>query len=411
MTSPTPAPATLNDTPSGVRAHITLYGRRNAGKSSLINALTGQEVALVSPVAGTTTDPVAKAMELLPYGPVVITDTPGLDDDSPAIGADRVRRARSALSRTDLALLVTTSAWGIGTPEKTFLEEAKARRIPVAIAYNRSDETPPPPDQLAAAAEWGPVHTVSALTGDGIPALKTALARQLAAAPADPPLLRDLLRPGDTVVLVTPIDASAPKGRLILPQQQAIRDILDADAHCIVTKETGLATALSRLKNPPRLVVTDSQAFRRVAEIVPESVPLTSFSILFARHKGDLDTLAAGARAIQNLHDGDTILIAEGCTHHRQDDDIGTVKIPRWLQQKTGKRLEFVHTAGQGWPTDLTPYSLIIHCGACMLTRREMLSRISAATQAGIPIVNYGVLIAHLHDILPRSLAALTTHP
>lgn len=406
MTAPAP---TLNDAPSGVRAHITLYGRRNAGKSSLVNALAGQEVALVSPVAGTTTDPVAKAMELLPYGPVVLTDTPGLDDDDASLGAGRVRRALSALARTDLALLVTTPAWGIGEPEKHLLAEAKTRRIPVAIAFNRADEAPPTPDQLAAAAEWGPVHTVSALAGTGIDALKTALARQLAeAAPADPPLLRDLLRPDDTVVLVTPIDASAPKGRLILPQQQAIRDILDADAHCIVAKETGLAAALSRLKTPPRLVVTDSQAFKRVAEIVPDTVPLTSFSILFARHKGDLDALAAGARAIKNLRDGDKILIAEGCTHHRQDDDIGTVKIPRLLQQKTGKHLDFVHTAGQGWPTDLAPYALIVHCGACMLTRREMLTRISAAQSARIPIVNYGVLIAHLHGILPRALAALS---
>ena len=405
MTAPVP---TLNDAPSGVRAHITLYGRRNAGKSSLINALAGQEVALVSPVAGTTTDPVAKAMELLPYGPVVLTDTPGLDDDDASLGAGRVRRALSALARTDLALLVTTPAWGIGEPEKSLLAEAKTRRIPVAIAVNRADEAPPAPDQLAAAAEYGPVHTVSALAGTGIGALKTALARQLAAAPADPPLLRDLLQPGDTVVLVTPIDASAPKGRLILPQQQAIRDILDADAHCIVTKETGLAAALSRLKPPPRLVVTDSQAFKRVAEIVPDTVPLTSFSILFARHKGDLDALATGARAIKTLRDGDKILIAEGCTHHRQDDDIGTVKIPRLLQQKTGKHFDFVHTAGQGWPADLAPYSLIVHCGACMLTRREMLTRISAAQSAHIPIVNYGVLIAHLHGILPRALAALS---
>ena len=403
-----PSASTLNSTPSGDRLHITLCGRRNAGKSSLINALTDQEVALVSPVKGTTTDPVAKAMELLPLGPVVLTDTPGLDDDSGPLGPERVRRAKTTLARTDILLLVTTASWGIGPVEQTVLEEARARRIPAAILFNRSDETPPTPSQLAAAAAWGPVHTVSARTGAGLRELKNSLPSLLPDTTPAQRLLGDLLRPDDTIVLVTPIDSAAPKGRLILPQQQAIRDILDSDAHCIVTKETGLAAALSRLKNPPRLVVTDSQAFRRVAEIVPESVPLTSFSILFARHKGDLDALVAGARAIQNLRDGDNILIAEGCTHHRQDDDIGTVKIPRWLQQKTGKRLDFVHTAGQGWPTDLTPYSLIIHCGACMLTRREMLSRISAATQAGIPIVNYGVLIAHLHGILPRALAALT---
>ena len=251
------------------------------------------------------------------------------------------------------------------------------------------------------------VCTVSARTRAGLRELKESLPSLLPAAAPPPRIVGDLLRPDDTVILVTPIDTAAPKGRLILPQQQTIRDILDADAHCIVTKETGLSAALSRLKNPPRLVITDSQAFRRVAEIVPETVPLTSFSILFARHKGDLDTLAAGARAIANLRDGDNILIAEGCTHHRQDDDIGTVKIPRWLREKTGKNLTFTHTSGQGWPADLTPYSLIIHCGACMLTRRDMLTRIQAATDAHIPIVNYGVLIAHLHGILPRALAAL----
>ena len=400
-------PASLNDAPSGVRAHITVYGRRNAGKSSLVNALTGQEVALVSPVKGTTTDPVAKAMELLPYGPVVFTDTPGLDDDDASLGAGRVRRARASLVRTDLLVLVTTAAWGIGDVERTLMEDSKARRIPVAIVFNRCDEASPDAAQRSEAAAWGPVSIVSALTGDGISALKDALARQLSAAPADPPLLDDLLKPDDTVVLVTPIDSSAPKGRLILPQQQAIRDILDADAHCVVAKETGLATALSRLAAPPRLVVTDSQAFRRVAEIVPESVPLTSFSILFARHKGDLDELVAGARAVGTLSDGNKILIAEGCTHHRQEDDIGTVKIPRWLREKTGKRLEFGHCAGLSWPDDLSSYALAVHCGGCMLTRREMLSRIATARAAGIPVVNYGVLIAHLHGILPRALAAL----
>lgn len=400
-------PASLNDAPSGVRAHITVYGRRNAGKSSLVNALTGQEVALVSPVKGTTTDPVAKAMELLPYGPVVFTDTPGLDDDDASLGAGRVRRARASLARTDLLVLVTTAAWGIGDVERALLEDAQARRIPVAIVFNRCDEAAPDDAQRSEAAAWGPVHAVSALTGDGIGALKDALARQLAAAPADPPLLGDLLKPDDTVVLVTPIDASAPKGRLILPQQQAIRDILDADAHCVVAKETGLDAALSRLAAPPRLVVTDSQAFRRVAETVPESVPLTSFSILFARHKGDLDALVAGARAIRNLRDGDKILIAEGCTHHRQEDDIGTVKIPRWLREKTGKRLEFGHCAGLSWPDDLSSYALAVHCGGCMLTRREMLSRIATARAAGVPIVNYGVLIAWCHGILDRALAGL----
>lgn len=401
-----PDASTLNAAPSGERTHLTLYGRRNAGKSSLINALTGQEVALVSPVKGTTTDPVGKAMELLPLGPVVFTDTPGLDDEG-TLGAERVRRANLSLMRTDLLLLVTTAEWGVGDVEKSLLARAAEQKIPVVVIFNQCDRAVPTIEQKATAATFGPVYEVSAATGAGLQSLKEGLARQMPDEMAHRRLLGDLLRRGEVVVLVTPIDSAAPKGRLILPQQQAIRDALDAGAQCIVVQEDALADALNNLRAPPALVVTDSQAFRRVAATVPAEVPLTSFSILFARYKGDLSILTEGAKHVEKLKDGDRILMAEGCTHHRQEDDIGTVKIPRWLLQKTGKALTFGHCSGLAWPADLSSYALAVHCGGCMLTRREMLARIEGARVAGVPIVNYGVLIAHLNGILPRALAAL----
>ncbi|MDR0993564.1 MAG: [FeFe] hydrogenase H-cluster maturation GTPase HydF [Verrucomicrobiota bacterium] len=398
----------MKTTPNGERIHLTLFGRRNVGKSSLINALTGQEVALVSPVKGTTTDPVWKAMELLPLGPVVVTDTPGLDDIG-ALGAERVRRTLETVRKTDVALLVTDAAGGVGPLEKEWLARLADRRIPVVLVFNKSDEAMPSSAQMDGAARWtgDGVHIVSAATGAGVEELKTALAHRLPPSASDRKLVGDLVAPGDVVLLVTPIDSAAPKGRLILPQQQVLRDLLDASVLAVVVKETELAAALKALKAPPRLVVTDSQAFAYVAALLPVETPLTSFSILFARFKGDVQALVDGARHVAALKDGDRILVAEGCTHHRQQEDIGTVKIPRWLSESTGKSLQFVHTAGGTYPADLGEYALVVHCGGCMLNRREMQARIQQARNAGVPIVNYGVLIACLEDILPRALQPL----
>ncbi len=395
----------LNQTPQGERTHLALFGRRNVGKSSLINALTGQEVSIVSAVKGTTTDPVYKAMELLPLGPVMIIDTPGLDDEG-ALGALRVQRARDVLNKTDVALLVLEAEHGLGDCEREILGLVRTKGLPLFAVYNKADLAAPDAVQLAeaAAASGRPAHAVSSATGDGVEDLKLALAQAVPEEADKFQLLGDLLRPSDLVVLVTPIDKAAPKGRLILPQQQVIRDVLEADAIAVVTKEFELRETLALLARKPRLVVTDSQVFAKVSADTPRDVPLTSFSILFARYKGDLEALVRGAKAIESLKDGDRVLVAEGCTHHRQSDDIGTVKIPRWLRQHTGRALEFEHASGMKYPRDLARYALVIHCGGCMLNRREMHYRIRQAQAAGVPVVNYGVLIAALQGILPRCL-------
>lgn len=394
----------LNDTPQGERVHIALFGRRNVGKSSLINALTGQEVSIVSAVKGTTTDPVRKAMELLPLGPILIIDTPGLDDEG-ALGALRVERTRDVLNKTDVAILVLEADSGIGDCEREILALVRAKNIPLLTVFNKADLLPPSPEALRQAAEMckTPVLAVSSVTRAGMEDLKLALVK---AAPEDEAerLVGDLLRPNDLVVLVTPIDSAAPKGRLILPQQQTVRDILEAGALALVTREFELRAALAALARPPRLVITDSQAFEKVAAETPREVPLTSFSILFSRYKGDLAEQVRGAQAVAALKDGDRVLVAEGCTHHRQCDDIGTVKIPRWLLRHTDRNLVYEHTSGMKYPRDLSSYALIVHCGACMLNRREMHYRIHQAKAAGVPIVNYGVLIAHLHGILDRCI-------
>ena len=391
----------MNSTPQGERTRIVLLGRCNVGKSSLINALADQPVAIVSPVKGTTTDPVRKAMEILPIGPVLLCDTPGLDDAG-NLGALRMARTQDELRQADLALVVTDAATGIGPLEADVINKLRDAKTPHLVVFNRIDEYGAPDRKADERTVF-----VSALTGQGIDDLKEAIIKAL---PDDArrPIASDLVRPGDVVVLVTPIDSAAPKGRLILPQQQVIRDLLDAGVMPLVTRETELARALAALAAPPALVITDSQAFAAVAAILPPDAPLTSFSILFARYKGDLAALAAGAEAVANLRDGDRVLIAEGCTHHRQEDDIGTVKIPRLLGKKTGKRLVFEHAAGMRYPADLASYALVVHCGGCMLNRREMLHRIASARAAGVPIVNYGVLLACLNGILPRALAPLS---
>ena len=398
----------LQDTPRGERVHIALFGRRNAGKSSLINALTGQQISIVSDVAGTTTDPVFKSMELLPIGPVVMIDTPGLDDEG-ALGMLRMERARAVLEKTDAAIVAADSQNEIGDFEREILVQIKERKIPVILVLNKSDLAVTSESLTAYARTLQkelhvPVVIASGVTGQGIEELKQTLIRVLPEEEDRFQLVGDLLSPSDIVVLVVPIDKAAPKGRLILPQQQTIRDILEADAMVIVTKEYELRDALSALARKPRLVITDSQVFAKVSADTPRDIPLTSFSILFARYKGDLPVMVRGARTIDTLKNGDKILIAEGCTHHRQCDDIGTVKLPRWIRQHTGKTIECVFTSGGTYPSDLTPFSMIVHCGACMLNRREMHYRIRSAEKAGIPISNYGVLIAHMQGILPRVL-------
>ena len=397
------------ETPRGERVHIAIFGRRNAGKSSLINALTGQKISIVSDVAGTTTDPVFKAMELLPIGPVVLIDTPGLDDVG-TLGQLRVESAIRVLEKTDLAILVADSRSGVGSWERDMIEKIRERKIPMLVVYSKSDliEGGAPALReavLSVAKEWKiPAVPASGLTGEGIEQVREALIRILPEEEDKFRIVGDLLSPSDLVVLVVPIDKAAPKGRLILPQQQTIRDILESDAMAVITKEYELRDMLSSLSRPPKLVITDSQVFAKAAADTPSDVPLTSFSILFARYKGDLPTLVRGARAVDSLRDGDRVLIAEGCTHHRQCDDIGTVKLPRWIRKHTGVNPEFVFSSGGTFPADLSEFRLIVHCGSCMLNRREMLYRIRRAQDAGIPIANYGVLIAHMQGILPRVL-------
>ena len=387
----------LNATPSGERVHIAFFGRRNAGKSSLVNAFTGQDLAIVSAVKGTTTDPVSKAMELLPLGPVQIIDTPGLDDEG-ELGTLRVQRTKLVLRKTDLAILVADATAPLGETEQALLDLCRARNIPWILVRSKAD-------LLEAIPEAGAdTIYVSAKTGYHIHELKELAARLALGTENRRPLVSDLLQPGDTAVLVVPIDKAAPKGRLILPQQQVIRDALEAGAAALVCRETELAAALQGLNAPPKLVVTDSQVFGKVAQIVPESVPLTSFSILMARCKGDLALTVAGAAAVRNLKDGDRVLIAEGCTHHRQCEDIGTVKIPRWLAESTGKTLQYDFCSGVEFPEDLTPYALVVHCGGCTLNPKEMAARQRLAVDQAVPITNYGVLIAAVHGILPRTL-------
>lgn len=386
----------LQSTPSAERIHIGLFGRRNAGKSSIMNALTGQNLAIVSDVKGTPTDPVLKSMELLPLGPVVFIDTPGLDDEG-ELGKMRVKKAVQMLNKTDIALVVVDAGEGLSPLEETLIETIQKKQIPYLLVFNKSD---------TAKTQDLPAHSilVSAKTGEHIHELKELIA---ACKPADSNkrIVGDLIRPNDTIVLVTPIDEAAPKGRLILPQQQTIRDILDSDAYCIVTKETTLTHALSSLKEPPALVITDSQAFGKVSKMVDESIPLTSFSILFARYKGNLSTVASGAAAIDRLKDGDTVLICEGCTHHRQCGDIGTVKLPNWISSYTKKDLHFVFKSGTEFPDDLSPYAMVVHCGGCMLNEREVNYRMKCAADQGVPFTNYGILIAQIHGILKRAVA------
>ena len=380
-------------TPAAERVHIAFFGRRNAGKSSLVNALTGQSVAIVSPVAGTTTDPVRKSMELLPLGPVVMIDTPGLDDEG-EVGSLRVGRALRELNRADIAVLVVDAAAGMADEDRALLKRFEQKGLPHLTVFNKCD--------LRAISCGEGELAVSARTGEGVEALKEALGH-LVEKGSERKLLGDLLEAGDLVLLVAPIDASAPKGRLILPQVRAIRDILDAHAACAVVQPQELPALLAKAGRP-RLVITDSQAFGTVKGMVPEDVPLTSFSILFARFKGVLESAVRGAEAVSALRDGDKVLICEGCTHHRQCEDIGTVKLPGWIRRFTGAEPQFAFTSGGDFPDDLSPYRLVVHCGGCMLTEREMRYRRGLAADSGVPFTNYGTLIAHMNGILRRSL-------
>lgn len=393
----------LNQTPSANRTHIGIFGKRNAGKSSLINAITGQNYAIVSDVLGTTTDPVLKSMELLPLGPVVIIDTPGLDDEG-ELGALRIQKAYQILNKTDIAVLVIDASFGITKEDSEILKRIHEKEIPCVIVVNKSDICPncnledlPLPDSDSAIL-------VSSKTGEHIHELKELLAQQASQDTIQKSIVADLLNPLDFVVLVVPIDSAAPKGRLILPQQQTIRDILEAKASAIVVQETELAETLNSLGKKPKMVITDSQVFKKVSTVTPDDILLTSFSILFARYKGNLKTLVDGASALDSLKNGDRILISEGCTHHRQCDDIGTVKLPNWIRSYTKKEVEFEFTSGTEFPLDLSSYKMIIHCGGCMLNEREMKYRLKCAEDAKIPITNYGTCIAYINGILNRSL-------
>ena len=386
--------AGMNQTPSGERVHTGFFGRRNAGKSSVVNAVTGQELSVVSEVRGTTTDPVSKAMELLPLGPVVIIDTPGFDDEG-SLGELRVRRTRQILNKTDIAVLIVDAAEGLKDCDRELTALFEEKKIPYITVFNKSD--------LADSCSESGVMYVSALTGAGIHELKEKIA-SMKPDGSDKRLVADKINAGDLIILVVPIDKAAPKGRLILPQQQAIRDILDTGAAALVTRDTELAETLEKLGHRPDLVITDSQVFGKVDRIIPADVPLTSFSILMARYKGLLDEAVKGVSAISSLRDGDTVLIAEGCTHHRQCGDIGSVKIPKWLLEYTGKDLRFKTVSGTEFPEDLSPYAMVIHCGGCMLSEREVSSRAKNAADQNIPITNYGTMIAFVHGILKRSL-------
>lgn len=389
----------LNSTPSAERVHIGIFGKRNAGKSSVINAMTGQSLAIVSDVKGTTTDPVSKAMELLPLGPVVMIDTPGIDDEG-ELGTLRVKKSYQVLNKTDIAVLVVDAAVGMTLEDEALLEHIRDKQIPCVVVYNKKDLVQdfvcPQKNSIAVSSE----------TGENIRELKELIAAQRPEEASEHRIVGDLLSPSDFAVLVVPIDKAAPKGRLILPQQQTIRDILESGGTAIVVRDRELGQALEGLAKKPRLVISDSQVFAEVSRDTPEDILLTSFSILFARYKGELQTFVEGVRAVEELADGDQVLICEGCTHHRQCEDIGTVKLPGWLQDHTGKKLRFTFTSGVEFPEDLSGYRLIVHCGACTLNEREVKYRIACARDAGIPMTNYGILIAYVQGILRRSVQA-----
>ena len=390
----------LNEKVSAERLHIAFFGLRNAGKSSVVNTITNQELSVVSDVKGTTTDPVKKAMELLPIGPVVIIDTAGIDDEGD-LGELRVRKTINILNKTDIAILIVDATKGLQQEDLKLIEDFKKRNIPYIIAFNKCD---------LIAEQQSPGQNeiyISAKENININELKELIGKLSKTTENEKSLLGDIIISGDTVVLVTPIDSSAPKGRLILPQQQTIRELLDIGATVILTKDTELEETLTKLKNPPTLVITDSQAFKKVSAIVPQNVELTSFSILFARYKGELWGAVKGADELDNLQDGDCVLISEGCTHHRQCGDIGTEKLPNWIKSYTNKNISFDFTSGGDFPDDLSKYKLIIHCGACMLTEREMKSRISLATEKQVPISNYGIIIAKINGILERAIKPL----
>lgn len=387
----------LNDTVSAERVHIGFFGKRNAGKSSVVNAVTGQELAVVSSVKGTTTDPVKKAMELLPIGPVVIIDTPGIDDEG-ALGELRVKKTKQILAKTDVAVLVVDGEKGLDETDNGLIKLFEERKIPYIVALNKSDLLGAVPE-----ADEKSIF-VSATLGTNINELKEKIGSLAKTAENKKQIVADLIEDGDVVVLVIPIDESAPKGRLILPQQQTIRDILDANCAVMCCQDTELTQTLSALAVKPKLVITDSQAFGRVSKDTPEGIMLTSFSILFARYKGDLEALVSGAAQLGKLTDGDKVLISEGCTHHRQCNDIGTVKMPGWIKNYSKSEPEFSFTSGGDFPEDLSEYKLIVHCGGCMLNEKEMQRRIELAKNAGVPIVNYGIAIAQMHGILKRSL-------
>ena len=386
----------MNSTPAAERVHIAFFGRRNAGKSSVVNAVTGQSIAIVSDIKGTTTDPVSKSMELLPLGPVVIIDTPGIDDDG-ALGELRVQRTRRVLNRSDIAVLVVDGTVGLQQPDAELLALFKEKSLPHLVVWNKRDLCPEAPLPEG-------VLPVSARTGEGVDALKEALARLGKSDGPDKRLIGDLVQAGDYVLLITPIDKAAPKGRLILPQQQTIRDLLESGAIPIVARETEIAPALAGLARRPALAITDSQVFKRADAEVPQEIPLTSFSILMARYKGFLDAAVHGVAAIDRLRDGDAVLISEGCTHHRQCGDIGTVKLPAWLKKHTGRELALEFTSGTEFPEDVRRFKLVIHCGGCMLNEREMQYRMKCSLDQGVPFTNYGTAIAFLQGILPRSL-------
>lgn len=396
----------MNQTPMAERIHIGFFGKRNAGKSSVMNAVTGQDIAVVSDVKGTTTDPVYKSMELLPLGPVVMMDTPGIDDEGD-LGNLRVKKSYQVLNKADVAVLVIDGTAGASEEDRALLIRIREKKIPYVVVINKKELAPPEAERdTARFLELAEDHMifVSAADGSGIHELKEMLGRIAETEEPEKYLVRDLLAPSDVAVLVVPIDSAAPKGRLILPQQQTIRDILEADAISVVAKETELRDALGKLGTKPKMVITDSQAFAQVAKDTPDDILLTSFSILMARYKGNLEQAVRGVTALDALEDGDTVLISEGCTHHRQCDDIGTVKIPRWIREYTGREIQIETTSGTEFPDDLTKYKLIVHCGGCMLNEREMKYRLSCAQDQGVPMTNYGILIAYVKGILKRSV-------
>lgn len=397
----------MNQTPSAERVHISFFGCRNAGKSSVLNAVTSQDLAVVSKVKGTTTDPVQKAMELLPLGPVVVIDTPGIDDEG-TLGSLRVQKSYQILNKTDFAVLVVDQTAGLSAQDFALLERIQKKQIPHLVVLNKSDLSPASflPEQIQELKDRQiPCLSVSARTKDGIDTLKEQIAELARPAETDRRIVADLIHPADLVLLVVPIDKAAPKGRLILPQQQTIRDILDADASALVVKETGLKETLAQIGKKPALVITDSQVFARADADTPPDIPLTSFSILFARYKGNLSTVVEGVTALNHIKDGDKILISEGCTHHRQCGDIGSVKLPAWVRRHTRAEPEFVFCSGTEFPQDLSSYRMIIHCGGCMLNEREMKYRLACAKDQNIPITNYGIAIAYMQGILRRSVA------